>query len=211
MYIPKEFSQKDEKTIQFYLNKYPFGILVSCIDRIPFATHLPFAYTKTRQGLIINSHLARTNPHADHLNNVDALFIVQGPHTYISTGNYPTPTNVPTWNYIAVHLSGKVDVISSAKTILQNLDNLLAKHEKNALLQWRNADESYREGMLKRIVSFRLKVEKVECMEKLSQNRNKTEQERIMSGLAKSGDSGKMEIANYMARRLRGLQKSNTE
>ena len=203
MYIPKDFSQTDEKEILFYLNKYPFGIFISNIDNIPYATHLPFTFQKTQDRLIIHSHLAKANPHSEHLNGTSALFIVQGPHTYISIKNYPSSQNIPTWNYIAVHLYGKTELIFDPEIVRQYLDELLEKHEKDALQQWWDADEKYKAGMLSRIVSFRLRVEKLECKEKLSQNRNKLEQKNIIGSLLKTRDTNKKEIAKYMIMNLK--------
>lgn len=84
MYIPKHFEQTNEKEILYYLNKYPFGILITNIYNFPYATHLPFTFQKTLNGYVLNSHLAKENLHSQHLDGVDALFIIQGPHTYIS-------------------------------------------------------------------------------------------------------------------------------
>lgn len=207
MYIPKDFLQTDENEIRSYLNKYSFGILISNIDNVPYATHLPFTWENTRNGLVINSHLAKANPHADHLNSADALFIIQGPHTYISVRNYSSSRNVPTWNYIAMHLYGKVELIRNAEMLNKHLDDLLQKHEPHAALQWDHTDENYKREMLKRIVSFQLKVERVECKAKLSQNRNEAEQKSIIADLLNTSDTAKKEIANYMIMNLRRDQK----
>src|SRR5512146_621475 len=90
-----------------FMRANPFTILVSNTTEGPFATHLPLVIRKNGNELILRGHVAKANPHWQHLEaEPRCLVIFHGPHSYISPTNYNARENVPTWNYGAVHVYG---------------------------------------------------------------------------------------------------------
>ena len=103
MYVPSHFAESDPATLHDFIERYSFGLLVSQVDAVPFATHLPFLLDRTAgpHGMLIG-HMARANPHWESLRDQTALAVFSGPHAYISPTWYAAANVVPTWNYTAV-------------------------------------------------------------------------------------------------------------
>ena len=57
-------------------------------------------------GRIADLHLFRSNPIARLKAEVPAVIAIAGPDSYVSPDWYAVPDQVPTWNYVAVHLRG---------------------------------------------------------------------------------------------------------
>jgi transcriptional regulator len=87
-----------------------FGILsVNGADG-PLAAHIPFELGEGEVFL----HLARSNPIARAALPAPALLAVSGPDAYVSPDWYGADDQVPTWNYIAVHLRGVLEPLPEA-------------------------------------------------------------------------------------------------
>ena len=76
------------------------------------ATHIPLELSKNKLGKdILQGHVSKANPQWHHFkNNTEVLAIFTGPHGYISSSWYDFE-EVPTWNYIAVHVYGTIKII----------------------------------------------------------------------------------------------------
>lgn len=99
------------------INTYPLAMLVSVKDNVPMISHLPLIYS---EGKLIG-HLDKYNPQAELLKDNNAVTIIfSGPQCYISPSIYST-TQLPTWNYIRVHIKGKVKEIKNEETIKQSM------------------------------------------------------------------------------------------
>jgi len=126
------------------------------------------------------------------------LAIFSGPHTYISSSWYDHE-NVPTWNYIAVHVMGKVRIVEEA-ALLESLKQLTDKYEKASACPV--SVEKMSADLLRKnipaIVGFEIVIEKMEASYKLSQNRDEENQRRIISHLEQRGDADSMKIALAM-------------
>lgn len=82
-----------------------FGVLTLAGPDGPLAAHIPFVLND--KGTTLEAHLVRSNPILRLLDNPQpALVIVSGPDGYVSPDWYKLSDQVPTWNYIAVHLRG---------------------------------------------------------------------------------------------------------
>ena len=116
-YPPKHHQDNDINHMIDVIKTYPLATVISVNDNQPLITHLPLVYED--QKLI--GHIDIYNPQAKLLrdgNNVTILF--SGPECYISPSVYNT-TQLPTWNYIKVHLKGKVKAIASKAALKQSL------------------------------------------------------------------------------------------
>ena len=185
----------------------PFAILISIEEDEPFATHVPLAIRESEAGLILRGHVAKANPHWRYLKaQPKCLVIFHGPHAYISPTNYTTRENVPTWNYGAVHVYGNARTFSSPDELLGVLHELIPMFEPAYADQWASLSETYRERMLSHIVGFEITVTKMEAKFKLSQNRAKDEQAKIIAWLEKAADTAASGTAQLM--REQGLGKT---
>ena len=109
MYIPKLFAQQNETEIVQFIEHNNFGILINQVDQRPWATHIPFIYSKSQKGKHqITGHISKANKQWESFENEEEVLVVfSGPHAYISSSWYDHE-NVPTWNYTAVHVYGKI-------------------------------------------------------------------------------------------------------
>ena len=119
MYPPKKHQDNDQLHHIEVIKTYPLATLISVKDHQPFITHLPLIYRETDGKLI--GHIDIYNPQTDllqHENEVTIIF--SGPQCYISPSIYTT-TQLPTWNYIKVHLTGTVTRIEDKAALKQSL------------------------------------------------------------------------------------------
>lgn len=177
----------------------PFAILVSATPEVPFATHAPVAVREAGERLVIRGHVAKANPHWKYLEQqAHCLTIFHGPHAYVSPSNYSTREVVPTWNYGAVHVYGNARVFSAPEELLGVLHQLIPMFEPAYAEQWASLSEAYRERMLSHIVGFEIAVTKIEAKFKLSQNRSKEEQEKVIESLGAANDTVVSGVAQLM-------------
>ena len=112
MFIPNIYKNENIEEVKKFLNENSFGILISQVDGKITGTHIPMELDKNEDGEdVLFGHIAKSNPQAKNLKNKEEILaIFNGPHSYISPSWYQKK-NVPTWNYVAVHVYGKVKVI----------------------------------------------------------------------------------------------------
>jgi len=191
MYVPNAFREDDVGRLHGFLRAWSFALLVTDVDGVPVATHLPFVldeHTSPRGRLI--GHVARANPQWRAFDGTrQALVIFSGPHAYVSPTWYATTPAVPTWNYAAVHAYGFPKVLSDPKAKHENQRRLVAAMDPQWLPEFDKLSEKYVTMMLEGIVNFEIAVTRVETRWKLSQNRSRREMELIAVQLDKSGDS----------------------
>lgn len=167
-----------------------FGVLSVNGAAGPLAAHLPFAFEPEGRGVLM--HLVRSNPMLAALENpAPALLAVSGPDGYISPDWYGLPDQVPTWNYVAVHLRGTLERLPDER-LRGAVDALSAAFEarlapKRAWTSDKMAPEALAR-MMRAIVPVRLAIETVDGTWKLGQN--KPEVARLGAAEAVSGGVG---------------------
>jgi transcriptional regulator len=197
MYIPKDFVMDNPDEILAFIQKYNFATLITTIEGVPQAVHLPFLIDYTDDKLLIVSHLAKENAIAEHLTNQSILVIFSEPHAYISPTLYNNYPNVPTWNYVAVHAYGKGKILSEAET-LALMEKTVAHFEPQKEKFWDNLPPHYLKSLLSDLVAFELEIYKVEAKKKLNQNKTAQDRQNIIQHLEKSPHSTETAIAELM-------------
>jgi transcriptional regulator len=198
VYIPEFNRVEDREAWLAFMRANPFAILISSVDRSPFATHLPLAIKEADGQVRLHGHVARANPHWKSLEHTaESLVIFHGPHAYISPALYEVRESVPTWNYAAVHVYGRARIVDE-KEAREILEGLIAEFDSSYAVQWASLGEDYRSRMVRHIVAFEMVADRIEAKFKLSQNRTRTEQANIIEALAGSGDSCVSGVAALM-------------
>ncbi len=200
MYIPRAFAEQDRETLAGMIRAYPFGLLVTTVDGVPFASHLPFLL----EGERLLAHMARGNPHwRGFAAGGDSLAVFQGPHAYVSPRWYADAEAVPTWNYVAVHVYGRPRVIEDAAETRRLLDQLVEIYEAGA---WRlgDRDAAYAARMMRGIVALEMPLARIEGKLKLSQNRPEADRRRVASELSAAKEPLAAELGRLMASGQRG-------
>jgi transcriptional regulator len=162
-----------------------FGTLCVNADSGPLLAHVPFVVTESG-GLSALIHLARSNGIARSALPAPAVLAVMGPESYISPDWYGAVDQVPTWNYVAVHLRGRLEPLP-AEALRPMADELSAMFEARLLPKrpWTSAkmSEGAMERMMRMILPYRLVIEGVEGTWKLGQNKTPEQRAGAVAGL----------------------------
>jgi transcriptional regulator len=197
MYVPKQFRNNDASTINDFIRHHGFGILVTNSGTRIVATHIPLELSPDETKLM--GHIAKANPQWKNFQSDSEVMVVfPGPHAYVSSSWYDHE-NVPTWNYIAVHVYGKINIIEGEE-LLSALKQLVNKYESGSK-QPVSVEKMTPEYVLRSIqglVGFEIAITSIEAAYKLSQNRDKKNYVNIINELDKRGDHDSTSIANEM-------------
>ncbi|PJW15240.1 transcriptional regulator [Geobacillus sp. Manikaran-105] len=197
MYIPKDFAINDVDVAYQVIKENSFATLVSVHQRELFATHLPLLLN--REKTCLYGHFARSNPQWNDIQHQTVLAIFHGPHCYISPSWYETNQAVPTWNYVAVHVYGNVELIDDEEEIMQSLHDMVEKYEApGSRYQLSEVDAKLLSKMRSGIQAFKIHIERIEGKAKLSQNHSVHRQERIIKQLEQMPFENEKRIAFLM-------------
>ena len=201
MYSPR-FNQVSERAVLLEaMRLYSFAILFgpgSAAEPL-VATHLPLVVKDEGEHGLIEGHFAKANPHWLALAGRETLVVFPGPHSYVSPTCYVEPLSVPTWNYIAVHAYGTLELVEDDAGKDRLLAGLIAANEPRFAEQWRNSPEGFRRTMLAGIVGFRIPIGRIEGKFKISQNRA-PEERRNVQAAHRAGTPDQQALAAWMER-----------
>jgi transcriptional regulator len=200
MYIPAAFEETDPTWLHDFVEQHSFGLLVTQVDGVPFATHLPFLLERTSgpRGVLVG-HMARANPQWRNLQGQAVLAIFSGPHAYVSPSWYEASSVVPTWNYTAVHVYGRAEIVEEAGPLLEVVRETVRFYEEAMPQPW-PLDESgaFVERLLSQIVGFRIEIERIEGKRKLSQNHAVERRRKVVEALKRQGGEDAAAVAAMM-------------
>jgi transcriptional regulator len=197
LYIPTHFKITDEELIYEAIETNSFATVVSNSNGAPFATHLPLILD--RENHCLYGHFARANPHWKDIVNEKVLAIFQGPHCYISPSWYETEQAVPTWNYVAVHIYGKIEIVDEPSELHDQLSMMVDIYEEpNSTYDFRTLDDNYIKGMSAGVVGFKLHIESIEGKAKLSQNHPHERKQLVIEKLKQIQSENHQQIATLM-------------
>ena len=175
MYVPPVFKVDPDKALAFIAER-GFGIIAAVDGARPVAVHVPFLFDRGADGTVrLEAHVARANPFHEVIARApEVLIAVSGPDAYVSPDWYVAKDQVPTWNYIAVHLRGRACALPASAT-LDHVDRLTAAFEARLApkLPWRSMkmSETKRSAMLTAIVAFEIAVNGLDAQWKLGQHK----------------------------------------
>ena len=202
MYVPHHFATDEADALIARLARRWAGVLVTVdVDGTPTGTHMPILWDAERR--IATGHIARANPQWK-LGDGRGLIVLSGAEAYVTPSWYPSKQEngktVPTWNYEAVHLSGRVEWFEDAPRLEAIVRDLSAFHENDRAEPWAigDAPRGYIDGLLRGIVGVTLHVDRIEAKRKLSQNKSEADFNGVERGLAASGDVLDGEVAALM-------------
>lgn len=200
MHIPKYYREEDKTKILEFLKQNNFPAIVSHDGKKLLATHSPVEIAENEDGsLTIFAHISRANPQWKSFGEQEVLLIFQGAHTYISPRWY-NHVNVPTWNYMMVHVYGKVRILEGEE-VYSLLSNLVKNHESNTGYSLEGLPEDFVRKEMKGIVAFAVDVTRIDAGFKLSQNRDDESYGNIVEQLEKREDENSLSVAEEMKHR----------
>ena len=157
-----------------------FGTLVQSTSGLPVISHVPFLLSACRS--YIELHLVRSNPMArvEVGQAVPTTLIVNGPDGYISPDWYGIDDQVPTWNYVAVHVTGQLVRLDddALEPLLARLSDQFERqlHPKPIWTMEKMTDD-VKMKMMRQILPFKFEIFELHSTWKLGQN--KPEQARL--------------------------------
>lgn len=174
-----------------------FAMVFAATPDGPRVAHVPLLSTGVGA---VQFHLARGNALARHLDGTTALAVINGPDGYVSPRWYADSAQVPTWNYVALELEGRVRKIDQ-DGLLAQLEGISALNEARIVegTPWtieKMPPEALRK-MTTAIVGFEMEVQAWRPTFKLSQNKSADERARVAVGLEAEGSPA---IAELMRR-----------
>lgn len=202
MYVPAYNRVDDEDELRAMVAAVGSAQLVTTgPDGYPAATLLPIVW----RGDTVVAHFARANEHWRHVEDAaPTLLVVSGADAYVSPTWYAAKAEhgrvVPTWNYSAVHLSGRAHLHHDPAWLRDAVDLLTTAHESGRERPWSTDDApaAFVEGQLKGIVGVEVLLTHVEGKRKLSQNRSAADHAGVVSGLQQEPDPRAHAVARDM-------------
>lgn len=179
-YPPVYHTEPDEQRIFDAIDAIMHATLL-----VPSAEGLQVSFTPfllDRARRVLRGHVARRNPQADAMNlrRVDVIF--HGPHAYISpqvSGN----DEVPTWNYLNVHVTGTASRIEDDAARWQFLVDLVHVLEGANADAYLAAKQTRLRKLLAGIAVFEVAIEKLQGRFKLGRNDTLPVQQKAFAAL----------------------------
>ncbi|MBF7687420.1 FMN-binding negative transcriptional regulator [Acinetobacter rathckeae] len=193
MFQPTQYQEHDLETLQQFISTHNFATLMSynsTHEQIE-ADHLPFLLD-TKQGTYgtLSAHIAKANPLYKNIQqNQSVLLSFQGDQQYISPNWYPSKQDhhraVPTWNYMVVHVRGRLRCIDDEKSLLALLGRLTRQHEASQNTPWKmkDAPADYINALLKDIAIIYIEIDSIVGQFKTSQDRPNTDKVKVAEAL----------------------------
>lgn len=181
-YPPKHHQDDDRAHLIEVIKTYPLATVISIHDNEPLITHLPLVLKEEK----LIGHIDIYNPQAKLLrsnNPVTVLFY--GPQCYISPSVYGT-TQLPTWNYIRVHLKGRVKEIESKAALKQSLIDMTEFLEAPDHKYVLEPDNPRLDRNLNYIEMFEIEIDHWEGKFKLSQDKRPSDTEAARTELIRA-------------------------
>lgn len=198
MFIPKLYRSEDYNLMREIIRENAFALLISSGERIR-ATHSMMMLNEDEpENIYVETHISRANPQAKTLRDGDEVLCdFLGAHAYISSSWYDH-MNVSTWNYEAVQIHGKVQLMNHDELYL-HLDKLTSKYEnfQKCPVMVKDMGRELVEKEMKGAFGLKIIPTEIFIKQKLSQNRKEHDFQNIISELENSDENGK-KIAEKM-------------
>jgi len=182
-YPPLHHQSRDQQKMIAVIKQYPFAMLVSVLNGQPLITHIPIIYNEASGKLV--AHIDKYNPQVATLKNeAEVTVVFRGPDCYISPSVYTTK-QLPTWNYINVHIKGTITLINDseeAKDTMIAMTQFLEGMDQIFVL---DKDNRGMRNSINYIQAFEINITHWEGKFKLSQDKKQQDQENAKQELIK--------------------------
>ncbi|PWN58985.1 FMN-binding negative transcriptional regulator [Chryseobacterium viscerum] len=198
MFIPKLYRSEDFDVMRDIIKENSFALLISSADKIRATHSMMLLNEDDPENAYIETHISRANPQAKILKDGDEVLCdFLGAHTYISSSWYDH-INVSTWNYEAVQIYGKVELMNHDE-LYAHLDKLTSKYEnfQQCPMMVKDMGKEFVEKEMKGAFGIKIIPTEIFIKQKLSQNRKEPDFNNIITQLEQSDDNGK-KIAEKM-------------
>ncbi|MFZ4895648.1 FMN-binding negative transcriptional regulator [Plantibacter sp. Mn2098] len=196
----------DVQEVRRLIERNPWVTIVSDTEDGLVASHYAVVLDPERDDLTVLGHVGRPDEAIHGLGEREIMIVVQGPHGYISPGWYDANPAVPTWNFVAAHLTGTPEILSAEENYAvlgQLVEHFEARMPEPRLMEGTADDAAYAQRISGGTVGFRLTPTKVVAKRKLSQNKAPEVVDRIILELEEGEQYRNPELAAEMRRAKR--------
>ncbi len=202
MYKLPYFIEKDEVKVHQLMQENYFAVITGFDGNYPVATQIPLDINFHGNEIILSGHLMRnTDHHKAFMKYPNVMVVFTGPHCFVSASWYTDPHQGSTWNYMTVQAKGKIKFLDE-KATYEAVKKITEQHEGNSAAAFDKLSGEYVHGLVKAIVAFEIKVENLENVFKLSQNRDQQSKLNIIQKLTEQNTDASKAIAAAMQERL---------
>lgn len=198
MFIPKLYKSEDLNLMKDIIRKNAFALLISSEERIRATHSMMILNEEDWENIYIETHISKANPQAKILKNgSEVLCDFLGAHTYISSSWYDH-INVSTWNYEAVQIYGKVELMDHEE-LYRHLDKLTTRYEtsQRCPVMLKDMGKAFVEREMQGAFGMKIIPTEIFIKQKLSQNRKGDDFRNIITNL-EHGDEKAKQIAGKM-------------
>lgn len=208
MYNLPPYKEKNPRVIMEFIERYPFAFLIGCdTEKSPVATQVPVFIEEKEGRRILRGHIMKnTDHHKAFVSNENVLVVFTGPHTYVS-GSWYTDTHIAsTWNYMSVHIKGRIRILDDAalEDILRKTSLYFENQDEKSPTVFDNLPQEFKQKVMPAIVAFEILVTEMDNVFKLSQNRDAESYSNIIGKLKEQGGDAE-KIAGEMEMREKEL------
>jgi transcriptional regulator len=191
----------DPEVVRRLIRENPWSILVSHRGDQLVASHYPVLLDEDCDGLAVFTHVGRPDEDLHGFGQQEMMLIVQGMHGYISPSWYaPGATRAPTWNFSVAHCYGVPELLddeSNLRTLARMVQHFEQHVEEPMLL-----DLEWGAPVAKGTVGIRLPITRFQCKVKMSQDKDRETQQRVIQALRGPGAYHNPRLAEEMERAL---------
>ncbi|GAA2526747.1 FMN-binding negative transcriptional regulator [Microbacterium mitrae] len=203
------FAMTDVAELRRLIARNPWATLVSATDDGIVASHYAVLLDDERDDLTVVGHVGKPDDLLHGLGERELTLIFQGPHGYITPRWYGDVAAVPTWNYVALHLTGVPEILTPEENLVV-LDKLVTHFESaepDPRLMWQAPnDEAYISRLERGTMGFRLTPSRLVAKRKLSQNKPDDVVDAIIAELNGDGAYANAALAAEMQRAHEALR-----
>lgn len=206
MHMPDHFAVSNVESLHHIIHSFPLATLVASTSAGPLVDHVPLHFLKQHgsSGLLCG-HIARGNPLCTNGDlHHEALIIFHGPNAYISPHWYLSKAQngmvVPTWNYVVVHVRGRLKLIEDPAWLHNHFELLVTQLEAGFDSPWRVQDvpHGFIDILSKAVIGIEIEITKLQGKWKCSQNQSAENQWGVVQGLRQQNTAGSLEMAMLM-------------
>lgn len=203
MYKMSHYTDASRNELLAFMKEHPLATVCGTGNQYPVASHLPLMIKEEGEKLFLAGHLMRkTDHHLGFEKNNRVIAIFQSAYAFIDANWYAQSSIASTVNYMAVHAKGWLHFLDEMETY-ESIKELTRNHIKaGSPAAFENLPADYIVSNLKAIIGFRIEVETLDHVFKLSQNRTVTDQKNIIQQLRQRNLPGDVFIANAMEKRI---------
>lgn len=191
------------QVVRRLIRENPWGIIVSYHGDELVASHYPVLLDEDCDELAVFTHVGRPDDEGHGFGQREIMLVVQGAHGYVSPSWYaPGATRAPTWNFTAAHCYGIPQILDRGTNLrtLARLVRHFERHVDHPML----LDLDWAAPVAKGTVGIRLPITRFQCKVKLSQDKDRDTQRRVIDALRAPGAYHNPPLADEMERALTG-------